>query len=118
MAPTASRMCAARETEEQDSEEVAVLSMWDEIMFHAVKVGVTFDGMQKEEETVAVRAAEETVAAATVAAAAEAATAAVEMVEATAAVAKEVVKVVVETVAARVRSTPQTARNSGRRRFG
>ena len=45
-------MCAARETDEQDSEEVAVLSMWDEIVFHAVRVGVTFEG-GVEEETVA-----------------------------------------------------------------
>ena len=46
-------MCAARDEEEGASEGVSALSMWDEIMFHAVKVGVTFDGMQKEEETVA-----------------------------------------------------------------
>ena len=45
-------MCAARETDEQDSEEVAVLSMWLEIMFHAVRVGVIFEG-GVEEETVA-----------------------------------------------------------------
>ena len=46
-------MCAARDEEEGASEGVSALSMRDEIMFHAVKVGVTFDGMQKEEETVA-----------------------------------------------------------------
>jgi len=46
-------MCAARDDDGDGSEGVAALSMWDEIMFHAVKVGVTFEGMQKEEEVVA-----------------------------------------------------------------
>ena len=46
-------MCAARDDDSDRSGSVAALSMWDEIMFHAVKVGVTFEGMQKEEEVVA-----------------------------------------------------------------
>ena len=46
-------MCAARDDEEDSSEEVEALSMRDEIRFHAVKVGVTFEGVQKEEEVVA-----------------------------------------------------------------
>ena len=46
-------MCATRDDDGDRSEGVAVLSMWDEIMVHAVKVGVTFEGLQKEEEVVA-----------------------------------------------------------------
>ena len=46
-------MCAARDDEEDVSEGVSALSMWDEIMFHAVNVGVPFEGMQEEEEALA-----------------------------------------------------------------
>ena len=46
-------MCTARDEKEEGSEGVLALSMWDEIMFHAVKVGVRFEGMQEEEEVVA-----------------------------------------------------------------
>ena len=40
-------MCAARDNGGDRSEGVTALSMWDEIMFHAVKVRVTFEGMQR-----------------------------------------------------------------------
>ena len=46
-------MCAARDDDSNRGEGVAALSIWDKIRFHAVKVGVTFEGMQKEEEVVA-----------------------------------------------------------------
>ena len=38
-------MCVARDDDDNRSEGVAALNMWDKIMFYAVKVGVTFEGI-------------------------------------------------------------------------
>ena len=46
-------MCAARDADEGESNEITALRMWEKIRFHAVKVGLTFEGMRNEEEVVA-----------------------------------------------------------------